>query len=84
MIDRLGADLKVTRGIVSTARKTDLDADVVVDAKVNPGNSGGPILDRDGNVMAIVSMKSLSSARRTATASPSAPATSASSWRRTR
>jgi S1-C subfamily serine protease len=29
---------------------------------VNPGNSGGPILDRFGNVMAIVSMKTRSTA----------------------
>ena len=36
--------------------------DVIFDAKVNPGNSGGPILDRHGNVMAIVSMKTIASA----------------------
>ena len=35
---------------------------MLIDAKVNPGNSGGPILDRHGNVMAIVSMKSLATA----------------------
>lgn len=63
LIDRLGAAIKVTRGIVSssTAGSTGA-ADVLIDAKVNPGNSGGPILDRHGNVMAIVSMKSLSTA----------------------
>lgn len=64
LIDRLGAAIKVTRGIVSSGaqRVTAGGPDVVVDAKVNPGNSGGPILDRFGNVMAIVSMKSLASA----------------------
>ena len=63
LIDRLGAAIKITRGIVSssTAGSTGA-ADVLIDAKVNPGNSGGPILDRFGNVMAIVSMKSLSTA----------------------
>src|SRR5207302_3035458 len=60
LIDRLGASVKITRGIVSSASKTG-EADVVTDAKVNPGNSGGPILDRHGNVMAIISMKSLAS-----------------------
>jgi len=63
LIDRLGAAIKVTRGIVSssTAGSTGA-ADVLIDAKVNPGNSGGPILDRFGNVMAIISMKSLATA----------------------
>jgi hypothetical protein len=34
----------------------------MVEAKVNPGNSGGPILDKYRKVMAIVSMKSQNSA----------------------
>lgn len=62
LIDRLGADIKVTRGIVSSALKGEKGPNVMTDAKVNPGNSGGPIFDRYGNVMAIVCMKSLSSA----------------------
>ncbi len=60
MIDQLGADLKITRGIVSSsAQDQGNGADVLTDAKVNPGNSGGPIIDKFGNVMAIVCMKSL-------------------------
>lgn len=59
MIDRLGAAVKITRGIVSSAAKQAEGPDVMIDAKVNPGNSGGPILDRYGNVMAIVSMKTV-------------------------
>lgn len=62
LIDRLGANVKVTRGIVSSSGKQAAGPDVVLDAKVNPGNSGGPILDRYGNVMAVVSMKTLASA----------------------
>jgi S1-C subfamily serine protease len=62
LIDRLGAAIKITRGVVSSAaKKFDEGPDVVIDAKVNPGNSGGPILDKYGNVMAIVSMKTLAS-----------------------
>ncbi len=61
LLDRLGSNIKITRGIVTGIQQADLDADVLIDAKVNPGNSGGPILDRFGNVMAIVSMKTLSS-----------------------
>jgi S1-C subfamily serine protease len=60
MIDQLGADLKITRGIVSSSSQDQGNgADVLMDAKVNPGNSGGPIVDKFGNVMAIVCMKSL-------------------------
>lgn len=61
LIDRLGQTIKITRGIVSSTMKDSGGADVMIDAKVNPGNSGGPILDKNGNVMAIVSMKSRSS-----------------------
>lgn len=61
LIDRLGANAKITRGIVSSAGRQMGEVDVVIDAKVNPGNSGGPILDKHGNVMAIVCMKSLAS-----------------------
>ena len=60
LIDRMGANIKVTHGVVSSASSKVVGADVVIDAKVNPGNSGGPILDKDGNVMAIVSMKTTS------------------------
>jgi S1-C subfamily serine protease len=63
LLDRLGAAIKITRGIVSSSAAGSAGAaDVLIDAKVNPGNSGGPILDRYGNVMAIVSMKSLATA----------------------
>jgi S1-C subfamily serine protease len=62
MIDELGADLKITRGIVSSSSQDQGNgADVLTDAKVNPGNSGGPIVDKYGNVMAIVCMKSITS-----------------------
>jgi S1-C subfamily serine protease len=62
LIQKLGADIKITRGIISSdATDAGNGADVLIDAKVNPGNSGGPILDRFGNVMAIVCMKSFSS-----------------------
>jgi S1-C subfamily serine protease len=70
LVDRLGGSPKITRGIVSSSGSGNKvlglsgmtkEIDVYVDAKVNPGNSGGPIIDRFGNVMAIVCMKSLAS-----------------------
>jgi len=70
LVDRLGGSPKITRGIVSSSSSgpkvlgmggRNQETDVTVDAKVNPGNSGGPIIDRFGNVMAIVAMKSLAS-----------------------
>jgi hypothetical protein len=62
LIQKLGADIKITRGIISSdATDAGNGADVLIDAKVNPGNSGGPIIDKFGNVMAIVCMKSFSS-----------------------
>lgn len=61
LIQKLGADIKITRGIISSdSSDAGSGADVLIDAKVNPGNSGGPIIDKYGNVMAIVCMKSIS------------------------
>ena len=61
LLDRIGASMKITQGIVSGLSRT-APADIITDAKVNPGNSGGPLLDSHGLVIGIVSMKSLSSA----------------------
>lgn len=57
LIDRMGASIKVTQGIVSGSGRGDVGADVVIDAKVNPGNSGGPLLDKYGRVIGIITMK---------------------------
>jgi S1-C subfamily serine protease len=59
LIDRLGGAIKITRGIVSSGKGSNTEgADIVTDAKVNPGNSGGPLLDKYGNVIGVVTMKS--------------------------
>jgi S1-C subfamily serine protease len=57
LIDRMGASIKVTQGIVSGTGRAGTGADVVIDAKVNPGNSGGPLLDKYGRVIGIITMK---------------------------
>ena len=49
------SQLKVTRGVVVSTMGPGNDSSVIqIDAAVNPGNSGGPLLDGAGNVVAIV------------------------------
>lgn len=48
-----GDGLSVTRGVVS---RIDLSSSMLcaqIDAALNPGNSGGPCLDRNGNVLGV-------------------------------
>lgn len=54
----LSTDLKLTRGIVSAlAGVGDNRSELQIDAAVQPGNSGGPILDSAGNVIAMTTSK---------------------------
>jgi S1-C subfamily serine protease len=46
----------VTRGIVSAIRQSGRAMLIQTDAAVNPGNSGGPLLDRKGNAIGITTM----------------------------
>jgi hypothetical protein len=46
----------LTRGIVSGVRQTGTATLVQTDAAVNPGNSGGPLIDRTGRVLGIITM----------------------------
>lgn len=46
----------VTRGIVSAVRQSGGATLVQTDAAVNPGNSGGPLLDRNGTAIGITTM----------------------------
>jgi S1-C subfamily serine protease len=46
----------LTRGIVSGLRETSTALLVQTDAAVNPGNSGGPLIDESGRVLGIVTM----------------------------
>lgn len=58
LASRLGMQLKVTQGIISGSSAGPNGVDILVDAKVNPGNSGGPLLDKFGQAIGVVSMKS--------------------------
>jgi hypothetical protein len=53
----LKASVKMTRGIVTAFDGDNKLCDVTVDAQVNPGNSGGPMIDRRGNLLALTAMK---------------------------
>ena len=50
----LRGDITITRGIVSAMRTWQGVQWVQTDAAVNPGNSGGPLLNMDGEVVGIV------------------------------
>ena len=56
----MGTNVKITRGVVTSIEEEKAECDVIVDAQVNPGNSGGPMIDHYGNLMALVAMKTLS------------------------
>ena len=45
-----------TRGIVSAIRQLGAVTVIQTDAATNPGNSGGPLLDRQGDVIGITTM----------------------------
>ena len=49
----LGLQNSVTRGIVSSVRQMGPVTVVQTDAAINHGNSGGPLLDRNGNAIGI-------------------------------
>jgi S1-C subfamily serine protease len=53
----VGTGLKLTQGIVTGLPEQVNENMLVTDAKVNPGNSGGPMLDAAGNVIAMVTAK---------------------------
>ncbi len=51
----LGNSARMTKGLLSaTAGLRDNDKEVQVSAEIQPGNSGGPLLDHDGNVIGVV------------------------------
>jgi S1-C subfamily serine protease/thioredoxin-related protein len=56
--DMVGSGMKLTTGVISATPEAGNQNKLVLDAKVNPGNSGGPLLDSNGGVIGIVSAKS--------------------------
>jgi len=59
----LGLQFSVSQGIVSGIHRTgpnELPVYIQTDAALNPGNSGGPLINADGNVIGINNFKSIS------------------------
>ena len=56
----LGLQFSVSEGIVSAVHRTglnDIQAYIQTDAALNPGNSGGPLIDKNGKVIGINNFK---------------------------
>lgn len=60
--DVLGRGLKLTTGVVSALPDGNGENMYLLDCRVNPGNSGGPLCDQRGQVIGMVTAKSGSSA----------------------
>jgi len=56
-----GTGLKLTTGIVSAPADQTSEGMILLDCRVNPGNSGGPLCDNSGTVVGMVTAKSFSS-----------------------
>lgn len=57
LTDVLGSSIKVTRGTVSGIVDQDDDRLFQVDAPINAGNSGGPVVNASGHVVGVASAK---------------------------
>lgn len=58
LINTMGKDIKLTNGVISS--KSGYDGNVAqyqISAPIQPGNSGGPVFDKSGNVIGIVQAK---------------------------
>ena len=54
----ISSSIKITKGIVSSMRGYgDNDSNIQIDAAIQPGNSGGPILDEKANVIGVAVSK---------------------------
>ena len=55
---QISSNVKVTKGIVSSLAGIDNNySQIQIDAAIQPGNSGGPIIDLDGNLVGVAVSK---------------------------
>jgi S1-C subfamily serine protease len=59
--EAVGKGVKLTTGYVSATHEQTDNGMVLLDCRVNPGNSGGPICGKSGQVVGIVTAKSFAS-----------------------
>ncbi len=57
--DALGSHLKLTTGVISSLPDASNEHMLLLDCTVNPGNSGGPLCDKRGEVVGMVTAKSI-------------------------
>jgi S1-C subfamily serine protease len=57
----VGVGLKLTTGIVSAPADQSPEGMILLDCRVNPGNSGGPLCDARGGVVGMITAKSYNS-----------------------
>jgi S1-C subfamily serine protease len=57
--EAVGVGLKLTTGVISGVPERGTGQMLLLDVKVNPGNSGGPLCDPAGNVVGVVTAKSV-------------------------
>jgi S1-C subfamily serine protease len=58
LINSMGLEIKLTDGLISSSSGYDGDISTYqISAAVQPGNSGGPVFDLNGNLIAIVNAK---------------------------
>ncbi|MDG1832892.1 MAG: S1C family serine protease, partial [Verrucomicrobiota bacterium] len=55
----MGLTGSVVQGVLSARRETEMGEMLQLAIPVEPGNSGGPVLDREGRVHGIITLKSL-------------------------
>ena len=58
LISTMGLDIKLTNGIISS--KTGFEGNIAeyqMSAPLQPGNSGGPLFDKNGNIIGVVCAK---------------------------
>ena len=60
--ERVGKGLKLTTGVVSATDEQTENGMILLDCRINPGNSGGPLCNPRGEVVGVVTARSLASA----------------------